>query len=132
MARRKQAKPKAFIVDTPSDVDALPSSARLGSQDENVRIVGSKGLVAAIWEAACRDQAYYEEEQRERGQCKRKRLRSGGKRVTKKAQTLGDDFQPAWFAVESTASVRHSVFMLVSVSMYGDGAEEHAGGAATA
>ena len=132
MARRKQAKPKAFIVDTPSDVDALPSSARLGSQDENVRNVGSKGLVAAIWEAACRDQAYYEEEQRERGQCKRKRLRSGGKRVTKKAQTLGDDFQPAWFAVESTASVRHSVFMLVSVSMYGDEAEEHAGGAATA
>ena len=135
MARRKQARPRAFVVDTPSDVDGLASSARLDSPNENRRVDGTKGLVAAIWEAACRDQVAYDEEQRkrgERGEAKRKRQRVGGKRAQKKAQTTtrADGFEAAWFAVESTASARSSAFTVVSVSRHyhhGDGVGDGVG-----
>lgn len=125
MARRKQSKPKVFTVDTPSEVDALSASALARDERNSPNFDGASGLVAAIWEAACRDQAYYEEEQRgrhERGEARRKRRRGGGKRVQSAVQTLEGDFEAAWFAVESTASARASVFMAVGVSKQ-EGAE---------
>ena len=124
MARRKQAKPKAFTVGTPSDVDALASSTRFDSIPENQSIEeGSNGLVAAIWKAACQDQAYYEDEQRVRGEAKRKRQRGGGRRVNNRPANGSPE---ANVTVDSAASV--ALFANVRASKVDSGTNDESVG----
>jgi len=102
MGRRKQDKPTAFkappaSAPTPSEAEAV---ARQPSGPDSISVLPEKkGLVAAIWEAACRDQAYYEEQQlhRKKEADRGKRKRGGGRK-----RSGEEEFEaPAvWFEVE--------------------------------